>query len=253
MTATRSSRKLPSRCQRRQSNASVRLRPSAVAEVGIQKHAVSARPFLGTYTERAYHYSGQPSWESGTIRTFTHAIGFDDAPFDRGHRGNVPVFGAIFARGRLDGVVKGAVRRDGADATRVLAGLIRDSRFLGHLQIVFLQGIALAGFNVVDIQGLHDTLGLPVLVVARRRPELTRIRRALLEHVPGGARKWRLIERAGPMEAIAGVHVQRAGLSLGEAERAIARFAVNSAVPEPLRAAHLIAAGVSGSRSRQRV
>jgi endonuclease V-like protein UPF0215 family len=165
----------------------------------------------------------------------------------------VAVVGAIFAGGRLDGVVKGAVRRDGADATRVLAGLTRDSRFRSHLRIVFLQGIALAGFNVVDIQGLHETLGLPVLVVARRRPDLVRIRRALLENVPGGARKWGLIERAGPMEDLAGVHVQRAGLSLGEAERAIARFALHSAIPEPLRAAHLIATGVSGSPSRQRV
>ena len=55
-----------------------------------------------------------------------------------------------------------------------------------------MQGIAFAGFNVVDVHTLHCALGLPVLVVARRRPDLAAIRRALVNHVRGGARKWRL-------------------------------------------------------------
>lgn len=48
-----------------------------------------------------------------------HVIGFDDAPFDRLRRGDVPVVGAVFCGSRLEGVVLGRVRRDGANATRV--------------------------------------------------------------------------------------------------------------------------------------
>lgn len=187
------------------------------------------------------------------MRRLSHAVGFDDAPFARAHRGDVPVVGAVYAGARLDGVLSGAVRRDGANATRVLASLVRECRFREHLQIVMLQGIALAGFNVIDIHALHDALGLPVVVVSRRRPDLAAIREALIRHVAGGARKWQLIERAGPMEACAGVWVQRAGIAPSETQAVIERFAVHSAVPEPLRTAHLIAGSLAPDHSRQRV
>jgi len=79
------------------------------------------------------------------------------------------------------------------------------------------------------------------------------IRRALLEHVRGGERKWRLIECLGPMESVAGLCVQRVGISRGESEAVIERLAVHGKIPEPLRAAHLIAGGIATGRSRGRV
>jgi hypothetical protein len=185
-------------------------------------------------------------------RRLSHVVGFDDAPFERAHRGDVMVVGAVYAAARLEGVLATRVRRDGANATRALAECVRRSRFRAQLHAVLLQGIAFAGFNVVDLAALHERLSLPVLVVARRKPDLAKIRRALLEHVPGGARKWRLIERAGPMEPAAGVWVQRAGLSPGEARSLVERFALNGRLPEPLRAAHLIAGGIASGESRHR-
>lgn len=181
-----------------------------------------------------------------------HAIGFDDAPFDRTQRGDIRIFGAAYAGATLHAVVSGKVRRDGANSTAELARLAG----LGgeHLQLIFLQGIALAGFNVVDIHRLHRLTGLPVLVVARRQPRLERVRSALLEHVPGGAKKWRLIEAAGEMEPCAELYVQRAGLSLAQAEAALNTFCLTGNGPEPLRTAHLIAGGVTrGSSAGQRV
>lgn len=185
--------------------------------------------------------------------SITHVIGFDDAPFPRSHRGDVAVVGAAFAGMRLEGVLIGKVRRDGANATRSLLRLVAQSRFAAHNQLLMLQGIALAGFNVVDIHALSAALAMPVLVVARRQANLAGIKKALLESVPGGRRKWRLIEKAGTIEHVAGVYVQRAGIGLAAAQRVIERFAVNSAVPEPLRTAHLIAGSLAGGRSRQRV
>jgi endonuclease V-like protein UPF0215 family len=176
----------------------------------------------------------------------------DDAPFAREHRGDVAVVGAVFSGLRLEGVLSGRVRRDGANATRELVRMIGASKFAAQVQLVLLQGIALAGFNVVDLRALHAALGVPVLVVARRAPRLDAIRDALLGRVPGGRRKWRLIEHAGPMEPAAGVWVQRAGLTLAEAAAAIERLAVHGNLPEPLRVAHLIAGGVGTGESRGR-
>jgi hypothetical protein len=165
----------------------------------------------------------------------------------------VRIVGALFSGLRLDGVLQARVRRDGRNTTAVIAGLIKESRFHPQLQCILLQGIALAGFNVVDIHRLNVTTGLPVVTLARRAPDLAAIRSALLDHVPGGRAKWRLIERAGPMEAVAEVYIQRAGISLLDAGRMIEALAVNSRIPEPLRTAHLIATGLSELSSRKRV
>ncbi|UCC49631.1 MAG: DUF99 family protein [Gemmatimonadota bacterium] len=185
-------------------------------------------------------------------RKFSHVVGFDDGSFDKYGQATVPVVGAVFSGLRLEGVLCGRVRTDGANATRVLTEMVASSKFAAQLQLVLLQGIALGGFNVIDLHGLHESLGLPVMVVARRQPRLDRIRRALLTRVPGGVRKWALIEKLGPMEPVAGVYVQRVGLTREEAERVIRRLAVNANIPEPLRTAHLIAGGIARGQSRGR-
>lgn len=160
--------------------------------------------------------------------------------------------GAVFAGLRFDGVVVGKVRRDGADSARKLTALVRDSRFRQHLQLVMLHGIALAGFNVVDVEALHRGLGLPVLVVCRRQPNLEAVREALLTRVRGGRRKWALIERLQRMRPVESVWVQSAGLPPGAARLIVRRFAVNGHLPEPLRAAHLIAGALVTGQSRGR-
>jgi uncharacterized protein len=179
-------------------------------------------------------------------------IGFDDAPFERGARGRVLVVGTAWSGARLEGVLSTRVSRDGADATRRVAASVAGSQFAAHTRLVMFQGIALAGFNVIDIHGLREALGIAVLVVARRPPSMPSIRAALLGHVRGGARKWALIEKAGPMEPCAGILVQRAGISLEQAAEVIERLAIHGRIPEPLRVAHLIAGGVTRGQSRGR-
>ncbi|MBO1436960.1 DUF99 family protein [Meiothermus sp. CFH 77666] len=182
---------------------------------------------------------------------FSHVIGFDDFPFERHHRGDVRVVGVVYNGLRLEGVLSGQIRRDGRNSTRILTRLIQHSKFYPSLQLVLLQGIALGGFNVVDIRALSQNLGLPVLVVSRRKPNLAAIE-AALRKVRGGKQKWALIQKAGAIEHVAGVYVQRAGLTLGQAEQVILRLAVHSHIPEPLRAAHLIAGGIATGQSRAR-
>lgn len=179
-------------------------------------------------------------------------IGFDDAPFPRESRGNVLVVGAVFSALRLEGVVSGHVRRDGTDSTSTLARLVTGSKFGSHLQVVLVQGIAFAGFNVIDLPRLHRMLSIPVIAVARRQPDMAAIRRALMARVPGGEGKWSLIEKLGPMERAAQVYVQRAGISLKDTKELIGELAVNGTLPEPLRTAHLIAGGVTRGESRHR-
>lgn len=185
-------------------------------------------------------------------RRFSNVIGVDDAPFERSHRGDVGLIGVVFTRTRLDGVMTSKLRKDGANATRAIADMIAGSPFAEHAQLILLGGITFGGFNVVDIAGLHERLALPVLVMARRKPRLAIIRETLLDKVPGGARKWALIEKAGPMEPCAELWVQRAGLTLEQADQAIRELTIHGKLPEPVRVAHLIAGAYAEGVSRGR-
>jgi len=213
-----------------------------------------------------------------------NVIGFDDGPFDREHRGDVLLVGAMCSGTRLDGVVAGRIRRDGADAARRMVQVLRASQFGESVQAVMLQGIAVGGFNVVDIHGLAKALNVPVLVVVRRAPDMTSVKSALFSdapharpRVPGAARKWKLIEAAGTLEPLGSsrralkkqakgasgptgiatnaprLWIQRAGgLSLEHARKLVAATTLHGNIPEPLRLAHLIAGGVTTGRSRRR-
>ncbi len=206
-----------------------------------------------------------------------NVIGFDDGPFPRDHRGDVLLVGVVCSDTRIDGIVSGRIRRDGADSTRTMIELVRASQFGAHLQAVMLQGIAVGGFNVVDIHGLSAALKIPVLVVVRRPPDMAAVRRALFSDAPtgerprvtGATRKWKLIEAAGELELIGPsrravkrapglattgpkLWVQRAGLSTEEARRILAATTLHGNIPEPLRVAHLVAGGITTGKSRGR-
>lgn len=188
-----------------------------------------------------------------------NVIGFDDGPFAREHKGWVLLVGAVCSRTRLDGVLTGRVRRDGSDATDAMVAMIENSQFVEHVRAVMLQGIAVGGFNVVDVHGLSERLGVPVLVVMRHEPDMAAVRRALFSDSPSvrppvraAARKWGLIERAGPVEALGKVHVQRTGLSREAARALLTGTTLHGNIPEPLRVAHLIAGAMTTGRSRGR-
>jgi uncharacterized protein len=105
-------------------------------------------------------------------------IGFDDGPFDRASRGDVMVAGAVYRGPDFDGLLVTRVRKDGFNATDKLCALLEASKFLPQLHYAMLDGIAFGGFNVVDVPLLRARIGLKVLVVVRRRPNLAAIRRA---------------------------------------------------------------------------
>lgn len=183
-------------------------------------------------------------------RPLVNYIGIDDGPFPPDHRGDVLLVGTIYTHTRLDGLLTGKARKDGRNATERIAAMIEGSRF--NPRLVLLQGIAVGGFNVIDIHGLHERIGYPVLAVVRRRPNLRRIREVLLNRVPGGARKWSLIEKAGPVEPIQGVYVQRVGLTPAQAEQVVRDTAIHGKLPEPLRVAHILAGGIVTGHSHGR-
>lgn len=180
------------------------------------------------------------------------AIGFDDAPFERTpNSGTVPVAGVVCADTRFEGMVWGRVRRDGWDATDVLVSLLAGGKFLPQLHVVLLDGITLAGFNVVDLPSLAARLGLPCIAVMRKMPDLDGMAHvaALL---PGAEERLALLRAAGPIHVRPPFAFQVAGLDPEEASAALGRLTDTGHVPEALRLAHLIGSAVVLGESGRR-
>ncbi len=186
-------------------------------------------------------------------------IGIDDSPFNKFEKGKpVLVVGTIFRGGNfIDGVVSTRVKIDGTDATKKLVSLINHTKFKPQLQAIFLKGIALAGFNVIDIKELSRKTKLSVIVVMRDYPDFEKIRKAL-RNVSNGSKRFELIKKAGKIQKVEIKHrgvyniiyIQFTGLSLAKAREFLEISATHSLIPEPLRVAHIIASGVINGESR---
>lgn len=176
-------------------------------------------------------------------------IGIDDSPFNKFGRGNVLVMGVIFRGGSwLDGVLSTKVRVDGNNATKRLTEMINKCKFKPQLQCIFLDGIALGGFNIVDIQQLNKKTNLPVIVVIRHKPDIDTIKKTLIKI--NKKNKIKLIEKAGEVIKINNIYAQLKGISKEKAKEILDIVCTRSHIPEPVRIAHLIASGIVKGESR---
>ena len=111
-----------------------------------------------------------------------------------------------------------------------------------------------AGFNTIDLDAFHEAIGLPVIAVARGKPDLPAVRSALVDGgIPNGAVKWCRIEavvkRMRP--ALDGkLTLTAVGMDPLRAQELVAVCTERGYMPEPLRLAHLIAAGWVLGQSR---
>jgi endonuclease V-like protein UPF0215 family len=187
------------------------------------------------------------------IKPEIRVLGVDDGIFVPHTKDTVDVVGVVYRGGYwLDGVMRTEVTVDGVDATERIADMIKKSPHYEELRVVILNGITFAGFNVVDINKLFETVNLPVIAVAREKPDLEKIRKAL-ENLPECKRRWQAIESAGKIIEVhtrntgETVYMQIAGVSQEDAEKILKSTSTRSNVPEALRVAHIIASGLTRS------
>lgn len=182
-----------------------------------------------------------------TVRT----IGWDDRPFLRQPGGTVPLYGVVCAGTRLEGFVRATVRQDGWNAGPRIAQALGDGKFLAQVHAVLLDGIAVAGLNVVDLPWLATVLGRPCLAVMRKLPDLQAMRR-VIERLPRADERLRRLQVAGPIHSAGPMQFQVAGCAPQVAAELLVRITDRGHVPEPLRLAHLLAGAMAGQQSGRR-
>ncbi len=178
------------------------------------------------------------------IKPQIRILGIDDSALINE---KVTIIGTFFrGGGQLDGVLRSEITKDGMDATEIIIRMIKKSKYYTQIRVVMLDGVTYAGFNPVDIKNLYNETNIPVIVFMRACPDFEKIRLAL-ENLPETEKRWEIIQRAGKIYKIAKESpgfIQFVGIDRESAVEVVRMTSTHSNIPEPLRAAHLIATGV---------
>ncbi|MFC1648193.1 DUF99 family protein [Nanoarchaeota archaeon] len=180
-------------------------------------------------------------------------IGIDDSPFDKFDpvQRDVLVVGTVYRGGDfMDGLVSTSVEIDGEDATVNLIEMINNCKFKPQVQAIFLDGVSLAGFNIVNTKALSEKTGLPVIVVVREYPDFESIFQALEKL--GMQKKIELIKQMPKPVKVNDIYAQFIGIDEEKGKELLKICSPRSFVPECIRVAHIIASGVVDGESRGR-
>ena len=149
----------------------------------------------------------------------------------------------------IQGVKLGSITVDGLDSTDVLLSLVVNIR----IDAVILGGASFAGFNVIDAQKLNRELDVPIIVYSGTEPNSNSVLAALKVNFSDWEERWTLIEHLGKIYSAvtkAGyppIYYEIVGESPSWAEEILSTSATLTRIPEPVRAAGLIARGLSRS------
>lgn len=175
--------------------------------------------------------------------TKPRTISFDDGFFSE-FKGKVLIVGVVMRGSEIvENVVAGRVAVDGDDATNVIIDLVKS--IPQKLNAIFIDGISLGGFNVVDLRRAYENTGVPTISITRRKPNLESIKKAI-NNTPHPQKKWKILLSNGPLFKYKKVFFQFCGASQKDVERLIEESSKGN-IPEGLRLAHIIASGVSRS------
>ncbi len=143
-------------------------------------------------------------------------------------------------------VAIGVVRVDGGDTHKV----IREMSSSMEGDVILLDGVIYAGFDVVDPHDLHNSTGKGVVVIQLFPLHLERIKRALQEHFDDWSERFSIISSVynkmirveTPWRLI---EVYSVGLEFREVLGVLRETCIYSPNPEPLRIADKIASAIS--------
>jgi len=178
-------------------------------------------------------------------------LAFDDGffpPHYKGCRGRTVLVGVTVTDSyTVESVSYSFVLVDGLSTTE---HVINHAELHGEFDIVMLDGVTYAGFDVADPDLIHSELGKPVITVQQYPLDLDSVESALKKNFRDWSKRFEVIERITrkyryletPWKII---QYYASGLEPGDAESILRKLMIYSPIPEPLRIAHMIASAIS--------
>ena len=179
-------------------------------------------------------------------------LGIDDSPFTFNDK-NSSIIGVIMRGGTyIECVLKSQVTIDGNDSTKSCIDMIKNTRYNKQLKAILLDGIALGGFNIVNIEEIFYKTKIPVITITRDKPDFEKMKSALKKNFSDWKTRYDLIT-TGELHKIKTKHnpifVKSVGLSIEQTKEIIKLSTIRGVIPEPIRVAHLIASGLTRGES----
>jgi len=178
-------------------------------------------------------------------------IGFDDAPFDLYNDKTVNISGIVCSGIRFEGMLWGAIEKDGDNATDVLTHMLLGSKFYEQIHMVLIDGLAFGGFNLIDLPKLTKSLERPCVAVMRKPPDMKAIKKALAIF-DDYEKRIHIISMAGAIHRAGNIYFQVVDEDPIVVGKALKHVSDQGNVPEALRLAHLIGAAVVLGQSGKR-
>lgn len=175
-------------------------------------------------------------------------LALNGAPFSEDEKKEL-VIGIIGRNGIVEGSISFYVDVDGTDSTDRIIGRLKSSKFMDQVRVVAMNGITLAGLNIIDSARVAEELGAGIVAVTRKRPRRSLLKIALRGD-PYRKEKVEVIERTYKrmeIRRINGFYVQSLNLGGKELEKVFVDAA------SFLRIAHIISSGIAAGESRGRI
>jgi len=179
-------------------------------------------------------------------------LGVDDSPFTFTDKYGT-IIGVVMRGGEyIECVLKNQVSIDGDDATFICVQMVENSRYKKQLKAILLDGVALGGFNIVDIEEIFNSTTLPVITITRDKPDFEKIKLALQKNFSDWKKRFNLMKKGRLYEVKTSynpIYVKCVGTNIEEAKEIIKLSTIRGVIPEPIRVAHLIASGITRGES----
>jgi endonuclease V-like protein UPF0215 family len=186
--------------------------------------------------------------EGDALKDDVRVMAVDDGPFRFGDAATALVGLVVRGKGYLEAVHISRVSVDRLDGTEAVVSMVKGCRQRSQLKAVLLDGLTMAGFNVVDIEALWSATRVPVITLVDKVPDHQAIREALEGRFPDWEERYRLI--TGPetlrIDLPDGGHLtcHVAGMDPEEARELVRVTTLRGHLPEALRMADLVASGL---------
>ncbi|MFH0816951.1 MAG: DUF99 family protein [Methanobacteriota archaeon] len=189
------------------------------------------------------------------MKSHVRVLAFDDGPFKFTDR-HAPLAGVLVRLPNyVEAVLIGTVQVDGEDAGETIGKMVRASPYRDQPKAMMLDGAAMGGFNVIDIDVLSQETEIAVITLTRDKPDMKAVKGALKINFDDWDRRYGILSRRKLRKLDTGhspVYYDCAGMEFREAEEIIRKSIVQGAIPEPLRLAHLVATAAAKGESRGR-
>ncbi|MDE1851766.1 MAG: DUF99 family protein [Candidatus Micrarchaeota archaeon] len=172
----------------------------------------------------------------------------EDSPFRRTDK-SVFALGMIVRNDIVEGAMSFMVKKDGDDSADKIIRAVKRSRFKDQIKLLVINGIAIAGLNIVDMAKIREMLGIGSIAITRKRPRPSLLRRAI-RTMTKDKEKLSLFNRLSNEISIYranGYYLQAFGIEKKDAVK-VASYAVKY-----LRLAHLITGAVVRGESKGRI